>query len=110
MHYRSEDLVYADKGYAGEPNRSFLSMNNISDGIMRKNNVNAVLTETEIARNKSISKKRFIVEQYLGLATLFDDRSRARFTNIIKNIIDAMFRQFAFNLRKGAGILRRLPA
>jgi transposase, IS5 family len=87
-------VVYADKGYAGEPNRNFLSMNNISDGIMRKNNVNAVLTETEIARNKSISKKRYIVEQYFGLATLYDDRSQARFTTIIKNSIDAMFPEF----------------
>jgi len=104
------DVVYADKGYAGAPNRNFLAMNQIADGIMRKNNINAALTQTEIDRNKSISKKRYIVEQYFGLATLFDDRSRARFTTIIKNSIDAMFRQFAFNLRKGAGILRRLPA
>ncbi len=28
--------VYADKGYAGAPNRSFLALNNIGDGIMRK--------------------------------------------------------------------------
>ena len=104
------DVVYADKGYAGAPNRNFLSLNKIADGIMRKNNINAALTETEIARNKTISKKRYIVEQYFGLATLFDDRCRARFTTIIKNSIDAMFRQFAFNLRKGAGILKRLPA
>ena len=103
-------IVYADKGYAGAPNRNFLSLNKIADGIMRKNNVNAALTETEIARNKSISKKRYIVEQYFGLANLYDDRSRARFTTIVKNAIDAMFRQFAFNLRKGAGILRHLPA
>ena len=103
-------MVYADKGYAGEPNRNFLSLNKIADGIMRKNNINAALTETEIARNKSISKKRYIVEQYFGIATLFEDRGRARFTTIIKNSIDAMFRQFAFNLRKGAGILKRLPA
>jgi IS5 family transposase len=96
--------------YAGEPNRSFLPLNKIADGIMRKNNINAALTETEIARNKSISKKRYIVEQYFGIATMFDDRGRARFTTIIKNSIDAMFRQFAFNLRKGACILKRLPA
>ena len=101
--------MYADKGYAGAPNRNFLSLNEIADGIMRKNNINASLTETEIARNKQISKKRYIVEQYFGISTLFDDRSRARFTTIIKNSIDAMFRQFAFNLRKGANLLGRLP-
>jgi IS5 family transposase len=103
-------VVFADKGYAGAPNRNFLSLNKIADGIMRKNNINAALTETEIVRNKSISKKRYIVEQYFGIAALWDDRNRARFTTIAKNAIDAMFRQFAFNLRKGASILRRLPA
>jgi IS5 family transposase len=77
---------------------------------MRKKNINAVLTETEIERNKAISKKRYIVEQYFGIATLFDDHSRARFTTIFKNGIDAMFRQFASNLRKAAGILKFLPA
>ncbi|WP_152971974.1 hypothetical protein [Desulfatitalea tepidiphila] len=30
------NVVYADKGYAGAPNRNFLSMNKIADGIMRK--------------------------------------------------------------------------
>jgi IS5 family transposase len=50
-------MVYADKGYAGEPNRSFLSLNKIADGIMRKNNINAALTETEIARNMSMGMK-----------------------------------------------------
>lgn len=95
------DIVYADKGYAGAPNRDFLALNKIADGIMRKNNINAELTETEIKRNKSISKKRYIVEQYFGICTLYDDNKRARFTTILKNTIDAMFRQFAFNLRKG---------
>jgi IS5 family transposase len=110
MHSEQKiEVVYADKGYAGAPNRNFLSLNKIADGIMRKNNINAALTDVEIERNKSISKKRYIVEQYFGLAALWDDRSRARFTTIVKNAIDAMFRQFAFNLRKGAGILRRLP-
>ena len=104
------ETVYADKGYAGAPNRNFLAMNHIGDGIMRKNNVNASLTETEIIRNKAISKKRYIVEQYFGISSLHDDRNRARFTTIFKNSIDAMFRQFAFNLRKGAKILRFLPA
>jgi len=54
------DVDYANKGYAGAPNRNFLAMNQIADGIMRKNNINACLTEAEIARNKSISKKRYI--------------------------------------------------
>jgi len=101
-------MVYADKGYAGEPNRTFLSMNNFQDGIMRKNSTTAKLTEYEIERNKKISKVRYIVEQYFGLSHLHDDGQRARFTTIDKNNIDIWFRQVAFNIKRGFMIFRRL--
>lgn len=39
---------FGDKGYDGLPNREFLSLNNIKDGIMRKDHVNAKLTDLEI--------------------------------------------------------------
>ncbi|MCP3872173.1 MAG: IS5 family transposase, partial [Desulfobacteraceae bacterium] len=45
-------FVYADKGYHGKPNRLFLAMNNFKDGIMRKDEKNAKLTQHEIDRNK----------------------------------------------------------
>ena len=97
--------IYADKGYFGEPNRSFLNLNKIEDGIMRKDTTTAKLTEFEIERNKKISKKRYIVEQYFGLSHLHDGAYRARFTTIMKNIWDAMCRQMAFNLFRGSRLL-----
>ena len=42
------------------PNRAFLHMNGINDGIMRKDTTTAKLTQIEIERNKKISKKRYI--------------------------------------------------
>lgn len=99
------DTVYADKGYFGEPNRDFLALNNIKDGIMRKNTQTAKLTNYEKQRNKKISKKRYIVEQYFGLSHLHDGAGRARFTDTIKNNIDSMCRQFAFNLKRGSKLL-----
>ena len=48
------EKVYADKGYAGKPNRDFLALNKIADGIMRKDSTTAKLTEFEIERNKKI--------------------------------------------------------
>jgi len=42
------EATYADKGCARAPNREFLALNNIRDGIMRKDNVNAKLTDFEI--------------------------------------------------------------
>jgi IS5 family transposase len=102
--------VYADKGYAGEPNRSFLAMNNLKDGIMRKNEQNAKLTEYEVERNKKISKVRYIVEQYFGLSHLHDNGQRARFTTIEKNHIDIWFRQVAFNIKRGFAVLKKQTA
>jgi IS5 family transposase len=109
MHANKIKTAYADKGYAGAPNREFLALNNIKDGIMRKDNVNAKLTDFEITRNKAISKYRYIVEQYFGISHLHDKGYKARFPQIMKNTIDIMFRQFAFNLRKGAKIFEVLP-
>jgi IS5 family transposase len=37
--------VFADKGYAGRPNRDFLADNHIADGIMRKDTTTAKLTD-----------------------------------------------------------------
>jgi len=97
--------IYADKGYFGEPNRAFLHLNEIADGIMRKDTKTAKLTEFEIARNKKLSKKRYIVEQYFGLSHLNDGAHRARFTTMVKNTWDVMCRQMAYNLFRGSKIL-----
>jgi IS5 family transposase len=99
--------VYADKGYAGMPNRDFLATNKIVDGIMRKDSTTAKLTDLEIERNKSISKVRYIVEQYFGISHLKDNAKRARFPQIEKNRFDGWYRQAAYNIQKGLKILRR---
>lgn len=99
------EKVYADKGYAGKPNRDFLALNNIADGIMRKDSTTAKLTEYEKERNKKISKVRYIVEQYFGLSHLHDGAKRARFPNIVKNKFDCWYRQTAYNISRGLKIL-----
>ena len=98
--------VYADKGYAGKPNRDFLALNKIADGIMRKDSTTAKLTEFEIERNKKISKVRYIVEQYFGISHLHDGAKRARFTDINKNKFDVWYRQAAYNISRGLKILK----
>jgi IS5 family transposase len=103
---QSIEKVYADKGYAGKPNRDFLAQNEIADGIMRKDSTTAKITEYEKERNTKISKVRYIVEQYFGISHLHDKAKRARFTTIPKNNFDAWCRQAAFNIRKGLKILK----
>jgi len=97
--------VFADKGYFGENNREFLSLNQIQDGIMRKATRGAQLTPYEKERNKAISKIRYIVEQYFGISHLHHHAYRARFTRLIKNALDTLFRQLAFNLFRGTKVL-----
>ena len=99
------EKVCADKGYAGKPNRDFLHLNNIDDGIMRKDSTTAKLTSYEKERNKKISKVRYIVEQYFGISHLHDRAKRARFTTITKNKFDCWFRQTAYNISRGLKIL-----
>jgi len=76
--------VYADKGYCSEANRDFLNMNGIRDGIMRKDQINARLTENEIKRNKKISKVRYKIEQYFGITEKYHGAGKARFTSLVK--------------------------
>ena len=97
--------VFADKGYFGENNREFLSLNHIQDGIMRKATRGAQLTTYEKERNKAISKVRYIVEQYFGISHLHHHAHRARFTRLIINALDTLFRQLAFNLFRGTKVL-----
>ena len=56
--------------------------------------------------SKAISKVRYIVEQYFGLSHLYNKAHRARFPNMIKNSMDALFRQMAFNLFRASKILK----
>jgi len=97
--------VYADKGYYGRPNRGFLSLNGITDRIMRKDTTGATLTDRERERNRQLAKKRSIVEKYFGLSHLYDGTYRARFTTILKNIWDTLCREMAFNLFRGSKII-----
>lgn len=92
--------VYADKGYCGEPNRDFLNMNGIGDGIMRKNQINAALTEKEIQRNKEISKVRYKIEQYFGITHKYHGAGKARFTTIVKENWDHLCGAMAFNIKR----------
>ena len=72
---------------------------------MRKDTRGVKITNREIERNRKISKKRYIVEQYFGLSHLHHGAYRARFTVMMKNIWDAMCRQMAFNLFGGSRLI-----
>ncbi len=100
-------VIYADKGYCGEPNRDFLHINGMRDGIMRKNQINASLTESEIMRNKSISRIRYKIEQYFGITHKYHGAGKARFTTIIKESWDHLCGAMAFNIKRAVLSMRK---
>jgi len=103
--------VYADKGYHGQANRDFLYLNDIADGIMRKDERNATLTQLEIERNKMISKVRYKIEQYFGVTALHQGAGRARFTTLAKEGWDRLCHAIAFNIKRScrAGGMNPVP-
>ena len=104
-------VVYADKGYHGKANREFLSINDMKDGIMRKDERNAKITGLEIERNKKISKIRYKIEQYFGVTALHQGASRARFTTLAREGWDRMCQVIAFNMKRSylAGLRKAIP-
>jgi IS5 family transposase len=102
--------VYADKGYCSQANRRFLAMNGIRDGIMRKDQINAKLTEKETQRNRWISKVRYKIEQYFGLSALHQWAGTARFTTLVKEGWDRLLGIVAFNMKRVALKAKRLAA
>ncbi len=92
--------VYADKGYHGQANREFLHINDIADGIMRKDEWNATLTQLEIGRNKMISKMRYKIEHYFGVTALHQGAGRAWFTTLAKEGWDRLCHAMAFNIKR----------
>jgi IS5 family transposase len=103
--------VYADKGYHGHANREFLHINDMADGIMRKDERNAILTGLEIERNKMISKVRYKIEQYFGVTALHQGAGQARFTTLVKEGWDRLCHAIAFNIKRSylAGARKPVP-
>ena len=91
--------VYGDKGYHGHANREFLHINDMADGIVWKDERNAVLTEMETTRNKMISKVRYKIEQYFGVtrATRWRDRPGS---TLVKEGWDRLCHAIAFNIKR----------
>jgi len=101
---------YAKVSYHGQLNREFLHINDMKDGIMRKYERNARITDLEIERNKMISKVRYKIEQYFGVKALHQGASRARFTTLAKEGWDRLCQVMAFNLKRSYRSGLREPA
>ena len=95
-------LVYADKGYAG--NRSMLAERKIADGIQAKASRGNPLSNSDITRNKKITKKRRIVEGIFGSFKQWYGWRKTKYVGLLRNCLAVTMTALAWNMKKLAVI------
>jgi IS5 family transposase len=96
----SRSRVYADKGYTSANNRKFLKQHKCKDGIMNRGYRNKPLTERERARNKLISKRRYVVERVFGTLKQRYGMARASYLGTFKVQGELLLSSLAYNLKR----------
>ena len=101
--------VYADKGYDSKANRAALTAKRLRDGIMEKAHRGSPLTQTQTARNKQLSKTRYVVEQSFGTLRRKFRHTKAAYFGVKKVTAQCRLKAICLNLLK-AGNRLRTPA
>ncbi len=105
-----EQVVYGDKGYAGEERRQSLRENNVRWGVLDKAARNRSLTVRQEARNKRLSSLRAKVEHPFRVVKRQFNYLKVRYRGIAKNAAH-VFSLFALsNLYMARRRLLRLQA
>lgn len=99
-------MVYADKGYDSKANRTLLQHKGLSDGIMRKAHRGHSLSGEDKARNRLLSKTRYVVEQSFGTLHRKFRYQRAAYFGLLKVSAQSHLKAICLNLLKAANRLR----
>lgn len=94
------DTVYTDKGYHSEQNKEILERRNLIDWIMHKRKRNESGNETTVNRNKSISKRRYMVERTFGSLKRSYGWGWTRYIRLPKITFYLKMRCLAFNIKR----------
>ena len=97
---RTDESIYADKGYSSQLNRYVLQIRGLSDGIMHKSARNRELTLAQRATNRLISSVRAKVERAFGTLKRGYGFFRARYLGLAKVELEFLLNAMAFNLKK----------
>jgi transposase, IS5 family len=98
-------MIFADKGYASENNRTILARKKLQSGIMDKAVRNKPLTLIQIMINKLISSIRYKVERSIGTLKRGYRFTRMRYTGLKKGKMELLLNAIAFNLKKVAAMV-----
>ena len=98
-------IVLADKGYAGEKNRTILAKKKLKNGIMAKAARNKPLSHVQRILNRLISAVRYKVERSIGTLKRGYHFSRMRYLGLRKGTMEFLLNAMAFNLKKAAAMV-----
>jgi IS5 family transposase len=101
----SEEALYADSAYAGEPIAEKLAARNIKNRIHHRAYRNKPLTPVEKEENRIMSEVRYVVERTFGALKRHYGIGKTRFLGIQKTEGWLTVIAMAHNLKKAAAIL-----
>ena len=97
--------VYADKGYATEENRAFLSKHHLRDCIMHRAYRNRPLSRSQHLFNRAISPIRSAIERTFGSIRPWFNGGRCRYQGLAKTHTQNILESIAFNLYRTLGLI-----
>ena len=103
-----EATVYADSAYASGKTNEWLAERKIENGVLNRAYRNKKLTAAEKLRNKMLSKTRYIVERFFGIAKLHYGMAKARYLGLARNTMRVALIGMANNLKRGVALQREI--
>ena len=99
-----EEKVYADSAYASEKTTAWLAERKIDNGVLSRAYRNKKLTDEQKHRNNIISRTRYIVERFFGIAKLHYGMSKARYVGLMRNKMRVAIMCMAHNIKRGVSL------
>jgi IS5 family transposase len=105
-----EAAVYADSAYASGKTDAWLKDKKIGNGVLDRAYRNTPLSDQQKQRNKTLSKTRYIVERFFGIAKLHYGMAKARYVGLVRNTMRVALICMASNLKRGVALQREITA
>lgn len=103
-----EEKVFADSAYASEKTSDWLDKHKIDNGVLSRAYRNTPLTDEQKQRNRLLSRTRYIVERFFGVAKLHYGMGKARYLGLKRNKMRVVIICIAHNLKRGASLQREI--
>lgn len=103
-----EEKVFADSAYASEKTNAWLREKNIDNGVLERAYRNKPLTHEQKQRNKMLSRTRYIIERFFGIAKLHYGMTKARYVGLARNKMRVAMICMAQNIKRGVSLQREI--